>query len=182
MKVIGFCGLPGAGKTTAIEAIKHLGKVVTMGDVIREELIKRNMELTDENLGLIAKELRNKGGDKIIAEKCLELIDRCCQSENVFIDGIRSKAEVEVFKNRGKFAVIAIESSQNLRHKRIVDRARGDDSNDLSDIKQRDLREIGFGLIQVIEDADYHIYNEGNVEELKIQTRRVVLEILDSYF
>lgn len=182
MKIIGFCGLPGAGKTTAIEAIEDLGKIVTMGDVIRRELINRDIELTDDNLGIIAKELRNKGGDEIIAEKCLELIDTCCQSENVFIDGIRSKAEVDVFKRRGKFPVIAVETSLNLRHKRIADRARSDDSNEVSEIKERDLREIGFGLNEVIKDADFHIYNEGNVEELKMQTRKIVLEILQSYF
>ena len=49
MKIIGFCGLPGAGKTTAIESIKDLGKVITMGDVIRNELLKRNIEPSDDN-------------------------------------------------------------------------------------------------------------------------------------
>ncbi|MFO8020614.1 MAG: dephospho-CoA kinase, partial [Promethearchaeia archaeon] len=34
MKVIGFTGLPGSGKSTAIDAVGHLGTVVTMGDVI----------------------------------------------------------------------------------------------------------------------------------------------------
>ena len=182
MKIIGFCGLPGAGKTTAIDAIKDLGKIITMGDVIRAELTKRDIELSDENLGFIAKELRNQGGDKIIAEKCLELIDKCCQSEIIFIDGIRSKAEVDVFRNRASFPVIAIETSQHLRHERIVNRARRDDSNEVSYIKERDSREIGFGLNEVIKDADYHIYNDGNVEELKNRTRKVVLEILKSYF
>jgi dephospho-CoA kinase len=69
-----------------------------------------------------------------------------------------------------------------LRYKRIVDRARVDDSRDLIDIKERDLREIGFGLKSVIKNADFHIYNEGSIEDLKKQTRIIVLKILKSFF
>jgi len=57
MKVIGFCGLPGAGKSTAIEAINDLGFIISMGDVIRNEAKIRNIEPNDENLGKIAKTL-----------------------------------------------------------------------------------------------------------------------------
>ncbi|MHA1527044.1 MAG: AAA family ATPase, partial [Promethearchaeota archaeon] len=53
MKVLGFCGLPGSGKSTIIEAIEDLGKVITMGDVIRNEAKKRKITLNDENLGTI---------------------------------------------------------------------------------------------------------------------------------
>ena len=74
MKVIGFCGLPGSGKSTAIEVIKDLGMVITMGDVIRSEAKKRNVEPSSENLGRIAEELRKLKGPQIIAEKCVELI------------------------------------------------------------------------------------------------------------
>ena len=74
MKVIGFTGLPGSGKSTAIDAIRNIGKIITMGDVIRNEARKRGTEPTGENLGKIARELREKGGDGIVAEKCVELI------------------------------------------------------------------------------------------------------------
>jgi dephospho-CoA kinase len=182
MKIIGFCGLPGAGKTTAIEAVKDLGKVITMGDVIRNELRKLNIEPSDDNLGDMAKKLRNEGGEGIIAEKCIELIEKSGQSKIIFIDGIRSKAEVEVFRKKWKFPLIAIELNQKLRYKRIADRARKDDSRDLTDIKQRDLREISFGLETVIKNADFHVYNEGNIEEMKEKTRVIVQKILNSFF
>jgi dephospho-CoA kinase len=182
MKIIGFCGLPGSGKTTAIEAVSDLGKVITMGDVIRNELLKRNIEPSDDNLGEMAKKLRNEGGEEIIAEKCVKLIEKSGQSDVIFIDGIRSKAEVKIFKKRWKFPLIAIELNQKLRYQRIIDRARVDDSRDLIDIKERDLREIGFGLEDVIKNSDYHIYNEGSIEELKEKTRIIVLKILNPLF
>jgi len=57
MKVIGFCGLPGSGKSTALIAVEDLGIIITMGDVIRKEAINKNIEPNNENLGKIAKEL-----------------------------------------------------------------------------------------------------------------------------
>ena len=67
MKVIGFCGLPGSGKSTVLKAIEDLGVILTMGDVIRNEARERKIEPTDENLGKIANELREEFGQEIIA-------------------------------------------------------------------------------------------------------------------
>ncbi len=69
MKVIGFCGLPGSGKSTVLKAIEDLGTIITMGDVIRNEANHRNIAPSDENLGKIALELRKNYGPEIIAEK-----------------------------------------------------------------------------------------------------------------
>ena len=57
-KILSICGLPGSGKTTAIKAIKNLGIVVSMGDIVRNEAKKRNIEPSGNNIGKIAKELR----------------------------------------------------------------------------------------------------------------------------
>ena len=106
MKVIGFCGLPGSGKSTAIQSITDLGKVVTMGDVIRNEARLRGIEPSGENLGKIAKELREIGGPEIVAKKCVELINELGE-EIVFVDGLRSMSEVNIFRLSWKFPIIA---------------------------------------------------------------------------
>jgi dephospho-CoA kinase len=179
MKVIGFCGLPGSGKSTAIEAIADLGKIVTMGDVIRDEAKKRNIEPSAENLGKLAKELRKKGGPAIIAKKCIEKIKNF-NVQIVIVDGIRSFYEVNEFRKEWKFPLIAIELSNQERYKRLYERARSDDSKSYDEIKQRDQREIGFGLKEVVHKADYKIQNDSTVEKLKKKTRNIVLEILQT--
>lgn len=180
MKVIGFCGLPGSGKSTALIAIEDLGTIITMGDVIRKEAINKNIEPNNENLGKIAKELRERGGDAIVAEKSVEMIKN--QTNNVvFVDGIRSLSEIEVFCKYWKFPVIAIETSDDLRYKRIKTRARSDDSKTLIEIMKRDKRELGFGLKEVINKANYKIMNDSSEEELKKITREIVLEIIQNY-
>ncbi|MHA1933253.1 MAG: AAA family ATPase, partial [Promethearchaeota archaeon] len=93
MKILAIVGLPGSGKTTAIDAIRDLGIVVTMGDIVRDEAKKRNIEPSGFNLGKIAQELRQSGGPGIIAKHCVDLINKM-EEEIIFIDGIRSLAEV----------------------------------------------------------------------------------------
>jgi dephospho-CoA kinase len=180
MKIIGFCGLPGSGKSTAIDAIKDLGKVVTMGDVIRNEAKKRNIEPTGENLGKLAEDLRIKEGPGIIAKKCIELIHTLTE-EIIFIDGIRSYAEVSEFRNIWKFPLIAIELSTQERFKRLHERARSDDPKIIEDLKIRDKRELNFGLNEVIEKAEYKIINDSTIEVLQKKTKKMVLEILKHY-
>ena len=177
MKVLGFCGLPGSGKSTAIEAIAELGTIIMMGDVIRNEARKNGILPTDENLGKIAKELRKNGGDEIVAEKCVEIIKDDKKSP-IFIDGIRSMAEVNVFRKYWEFLVIAIVADDQLRYQWISNRARMDDSKKKSDIEERDIREIGFGLKDVIKDADYTINNNSSVFDLQIKTKTLIMKLI----
>jgi dephospho-CoA kinase len=180
MKVIGFCGLPGSGKSTAIEAIRDLGVVITMGDVIRNEAIKRNVNLiNDENLGKIAKEFRKTYGPQIIAEISVDLI-KSQKAEVVFIDGVRSMAEANIFRKIWKFPIIAIVLDAKFRFKRLYERNRSDDPKDIEEFKERDNRERDFGLDAVVEKADYKIENTSSKEQLKKKTREIVKKIIDS--
>ncbi|MHA1671807.1 MAG: AAA family ATPase [Promethearchaeota archaeon] len=177
MKVLGFCGLPGSGKSTAIETIAELGTIIMMGDVVRNEARKNGILPTDENLGKIAKELRKNGGDEIVAEKCVELIKKSKKTP-IFIDGIRSMAEVHVFRKYWEFPIIAIVADDQLRYQWISKRARIDDSNKKSDIEERDTREIGFGLKDVINSADYTIENNSNISDLQIKTKTLIMKLI----
>ena len=180
MKVIGFCGLPGSGKSTVLKAIEDLGIIVTMGDVIRNEANHRNIAPSDENLGKIALELRKNYGPEVIAEKCVNLIKKL-ESEVIFIDGLRSMAEVTVFRKYWKFPLIVTVVSEKIRYERLSNRKRPDDPNSLSEIRDRDQREISFGLNEVIENANYKINN--NLSEVDVQqdTRALVFKIIENY-
>jgi dephospho-CoA kinase len=179
MKVIGFAGLPGSGKSTIIEAIEDLGKVITMGDVIRNEAKKRNLKPTDENLGKIAKDLRESGGPGLVAEKCVELINTLKKSI-IFIDGLRSILEVKVFRKSWKFPIIAIILDEELRFRRLSERGRSDDPKTLEDLKERDNREMNFGVNNVIENSDYQFKNNIPLEEAKQAIRNLVRKVIET--
>jgi len=180
MKVIAICGLPGAGKTTAIDLIRDLGSVVTMGDVVRNEVKKKNLEPTGPNIGKIAKELRKKKGPSIIAEKCVDLIMNK-NEEVVFVDGIRSLTEINIFRKFWKFPIIAIVVDESIRFNRLFERGRSDDPKRLEELIERDKRERQFGLDEVLQNADYVIHNNSTIEELKKKIRNLILDIINNY-
>jgi dephospho-CoA kinase len=180
MKICAIVGYAGSGKTTAIEAIRDLGLVVTMGDVVRNEAKKRNLEPSGKIIGRIAKELREKEGPGIIAKKCVDLIKNK-KEDVIIVDGVRSISEVNVFRQFWKFPIIAIIVNEEERFKRLFERGRSDDPKNVDDLKERDKREIQFGLKQVIENADFRIQNDSTIEDLKKNTRNLILKIIESY-
>ncbi|MBN1215843.1 MAG: AAA family ATPase [Candidatus Lokiarchaeota archaeon] len=180
MKIIGFCGLPGSGKSTALDAIKNLGYILNMGDIIREEANKRGKIHTDIELGKIAKELRKKSGLGIIAQKCIEKIKDINQ-EIIFIDGLRSWEEIIVFRKQWKFPIIAITINEEKRFNHIKERARGDDPTTYQELLKRDKRETNFGLKKLIESADYEISNNSSLRDLREKTIKKIKEIIENY-
>lgn len=175
--VIGFVGLPGSGKSTALEGITHIGPIVTMGDVVRNEVRQRGQEINPVTLGNMAKELREKFGPDIIAKKCIELIKS--KEENVvFVDGIRSTHEVELFRQHWKFPIIAILCEDSTRHSRLIERGRADDSLNKDLINERDARELGFGVGNVIKCAEYQVENKSDKDVLKQQVIEIVNKII----
>ncbi len=178
MKIIAFVGLPLSGKSTASSVAREMGvPVIVMGDVVREEVKRRGLELTDENAGKIASELREKEGMDAIAKKCIPKI-RELNSDVVVIDGIRGIAEVERFKKAfgEDFVLIAIESPIELRFERALKRCRDDDRDikSIEDLKKRDEREISWGMLEAMKVANLTVENSGDIEDFKDKIRRIL--------
>ena len=178
--IIGFVGLPASGKSTALETIKDLGIIVTMGDVVRNEVKKRGLEINSENLGSISKNLRDMNGPMIIAERCVGII-KDLKERIVFVDGVRSMNEVILFRQFWAFPIIAITCPTKIRHQRMMERGRADDSTNLEKIIERDKRELGFGLGEVLKQADYKINNISSSESLQNRTSKLILKILNEF-
>ena len=115
MKVIAFVGMPGAGKTEASNVARELDiPVIVMGDVLREEVKKRGLPPTDENIGGVANQLRKEEGMDAIAKRCIPKIEALKgQSDVVVVDGIRGIAEVEAFKKAfdDNFTLVKIDAT-----------------------------------------------------------------------
>ncbi len=173
MKVVFIVGMPGSGKTLAVSFLKKLGlDVVNMGDVVREEAISRGIEITPENLGKISVELREKYGKEEVARRCLPKIIK--YDRDIVIEGIRSFYEINYFKKNlnADFIILAIHASPKTRFERLLRRGREDDPKNLEEFKERDLRELKYGLGDVIALADYMIVNEYSIEYLKKEVEK----------
>lgn len=165
MRVIGVTGLPGSGKSFVFEKAKERGAVVVcMGDIIREKAAERG-----ENVGTTARKLREEQGQYIVAkltvEKIMEFLQEHTESKIVLIDGIRSPYEIEMFDaSFDDFISLSVYASPKTRFERITLRNRKDDSSVYEDFKERDQRELDFGIGEVIATADFLIKNEDTFE------------------
>ncbi|MEM0089608.1 MAG: AAA family ATPase [Archaeoglobaceae archaeon] len=176
--IIAFVGYPLAGKSTAAEVAKELGiPVVVMGDVVREEAVKRGIEPTAENLGRLAEELRKKEGMDAIAKRCIPKIR--AHHPVVLVDGIRGIAEVMALKKAfGNVVLIAIEASLEVRFERAKMRKRSDDVATIEDLMERDRREESWGLKKAMEIADFTIENTGDQESFREKVKALLQKLL----
>lgn len=156
-------GMPGAGKEEFVKVALERGfKVVRMGDVVRDEASRRGIAMTDGGVGGFASAERQKHGPDIWAVRCLPYI----KERDTVIDGSRSTFELEVFRKElgGRMRLVAINASPALRFERLRRRNRSDAPRNEEEFRQRDERELGWGLADLIDQADIVIMNEGTLE------------------
>ena len=176
LKIIAFTGMPFSGKTEAVQIAREKKiPIVRMGDMVWEEVKKRGLELSDKNVGFVANKMREKHGMHVWAERTVEKIKSMDDVDFLVIDGIRNVEEIDIFKKElgEEFIVIAIEVSDKTRHERAMIRSRQDDSKDIEKVKERDRREIGWGLAEVIASSDIVISNEKDIESFKAEIRKI---------
>jgi len=176
--VIGLTGMPGAGKSLVVKSAQNTGyAVVSMGDVIREETTKRGLDLNPVNVGKVMLELRAIGGEMVIAEKCVPKIT-AKEASNVIIDGIRSFAEVEVFrKHFRKFVLVAVHAPPDIRFHRLAKRGRSDDPKTWETFNERDMRELGVGIGKAIALSEYIIINDESIDALNEKVRQILKSV-----
>jgi len=177
--VICVAGMPASGKGVLVETAKQLGlPVYVMGDIVREETVKRGLALTPHNLNKVAEDLRRKEGKTAVAKRVAEKILRS-QNKVVVIDGVRSLDEVEYFKEKlGKTVIIAVHASPKTRFERIKNRNRPGDPKTWKEFVERDMVELSFGLGNVIALADHMVVNEGSLEEMRKNAKKVLEKCL----
>jgi dephospho-CoA kinase len=176
MKTIAFTGMPCSGKSEAVKIALEMNiPVIRMGEMVIEEVISRGLPLDDKNVGGIANQMRKEHGKDIWAKRTLKRISSFDKLNFIVIDGIRNVEEIDTFKNElGKdFVIIAITSSDETRQKRFLARGREDDSLDITDLDERDKRELGWGLGTVIASADIIVKNEGEIHELQNEIQKI---------
>ena len=184
IQILAFVGAPAAGKTVAAAVAKEMSiPIITMGNVIRWELQRRKLSLSDANAGRVANELREREGMDAIAKRCIPRIKDITDKEGkrakkpiIVIDGIRGLAEVETFEKEfgTDFILVRIEAPLVLRYNRIKTRGRGDDLLNIEQFKEREERENRWGMGEAMEKADKVIMNEGSLEEFKEQIKRIL--------
>jgi len=184
--IIIVTGMPGSGKSNIVRELKMRGFTgISLGDLVREETLRRGMELTRENTARVSIRLRQELGQNAVAKLAVERV-RKLLSENrgVVIDGVRSLDEVGTFKSAfpgEEIIIIAVHTPPHIRFARLKARGRHDDPKTWEDFEERDWKELKFGIGNVIAMADYMIVNDCSKREYLRRVKRLIGRILSKH-
>jgi len=160
--VVGVTGMPGAGKTTAARHLSGLGyAVISMGDVIRDEVARRGLPPGIESQVMVMRSVRGEYGPAALVELLRPRIESAAgQGRTVVLDGVRSPAEVERLGSIGTVRILAIYASPRRRFERLRLRGRPDDPRTPGELAERDRQELALGMGAVVALADDTVINE----------------------
>ena len=179
--IVCLTGMPGSGKSTIVSALKSKGiETLNLGNGVRAEAKRRNLEPSGENLGKIMLQLREKNGPGAIANLLTDQIQNS-KSNIIIVDGVRSIAEIEVLKNVGSVKLLSIEATAETRFKFLKARGRSDDPETKEKFAERDNREISVGIDKSISIADETISNNDlTLDELTELAHTVIKKWIDN--
>lgn len=182
-KVVGLVGSVAAGKEVIKDALMQRFNCyhVALSTVIRAEIEKKNNMLTRRGLQDYGDEMRKKYGAHILAKLAVEYLPR--DKEIVIVDGIRNPGEIEWLKKEfGKnFLLIAVDAPREVRFERVQKRARATDPKTWEEFVELDERDQGNGQPEhgqqtrkCIEQADFVIINDGDLQQFEAEAKEVV--------
>ena len=167
-QLIGLTGTNGAGKGEVASFFVEKGYAYfSLSDVIREELQKENQEITRDNLIRMGNAMRRKTTPDILARRVAKKI-----MGKTIIDSIRNPQEVEFFRNRENFILLAIDAPAPIRFERVKQRGREESASSFQEFVAKEAEEMGTNtnrqqLLACMEMADHTIINDGTLEDLR---------------
>lgn len=186
--VVCLTGMPGSGKSTVAESLKKKGfSVIAMGDIVRDEVKRKNIEPTDMNLGNLMLKLRRELGPGAIAHLILDEIEkresRGDATHKIVIDGVRSVPEVEILQTIGLVKLLTIHASAKTRFDHLKKRDRGDAPFNEHDFDTRDKRELAVGISEAIAMSDEMLSNNNlTIEELNEKAVQIVQKWVGEFY
>lgn len=179
LKILAFVGLPGAGKSTAVEHFTEKGHPkVYFGGVVFDAMKEKGIEITPENERAFRVQFREEYGKNVVADRIVTQIQHLVAAgqHRIIADGIYTWSEYKVLKHAfpGELIVAAIVAPRRLRYHRLAHRPVRPFTE--SESYDRDMHEIENlekgGPIAI---ADHYIINDGSEAELYEK-----LELLES--
>lgn len=181
VKILAIVGMAGSGKSVVIDYLTSRGIPKSyFGGMNLKEMEKRGIEITPENEKVFRKQIREEeGADWVARQVIAEVNDLIAAGQKrIVLDGLYSWTEYRTLKREypGELTVVAVVSTRKLRYERLA--ARPVRPFDARAARERDYHEIENiekgGPIAI---ADYYILNDGSVEDLEVQLKKILSEI-----
>lgn len=175
-EIYGVTGMPLSGKTTVAEILEDEGfTVLDMGDIVRIEMEKRNIEPGNE--GDFVNSMRDEHGMDAIAQLSAPYLEEMMEEKDkIVITGMRGWSEKQRFEEETgeDLDIMAVWASRETREERREERQREEDRKG-QEFHERDLREIDNGVGKLMALSDHMIENDGiSIDELENLIKEVL--------
>ena len=181
LKILAFVGLPGAGKTTAVDYFTEKGyPKVYFGGVVFEAMKQAGIEITPESEKAFRTKFREDNGKDVVVNRIIEQIQHLADAgqHRVIADGLYTWTEYKVLKQAfpGELILAAVVAPRRLRYHRLSQRPVRPFT--ASESYDRDIHEIENlekgGPIAI---ADHFIINDGSIEGFDVQLDALTEEL-----
>ena len=179
MLVIGITGRNCAGKDTVADLLEARGyERHSLSDVLREELRARRVPVTREALIAVGRELREKEGPAVLAERMKRLL----ATERAALVSVRSPAEVASLRRLPGFVLVAVEAPVEVRFGREASRRREGATATSEEFERLEALEDTADpnaqqVAATIALADHRLANDGTLRQLEERVVRLLGEI-----
>jgi dephospho-CoA kinase len=181
--IIGITGTLGSGKGTIVDYLaKRKGFAhFSVRAFVSEEILRRGLEVNRDNMVIVANDLRRKNSPSFITD---QLFERALTAgKNSVIESIRTPGEVYSLRKFGNFILFAVDADPEIRYQRITLRKSETDSVSYSTFLENERREMesldpnSQNVGKCIELADFHLLNNGTIEQLNRQVEEVLAKM-----
>jgi len=187
-KLVCITGLTGAGKSVASDYFVEKGfQYLRFGQVVLDEVKKRNLEPIEANERPIREEFRKKYGMAAMAVLNLPKFKELLRRGNVLGDGLYSFEEYKVLKEEfgDNLILVTVYAPPKLRYRRLEKRELKDNDKELRNrpatkvaAMSRDLAELeNLNKGATIAMADYTVLNIKDFKYLYDQLKEIIKEI-----
>lgn len=191
-KIIGLTGGIGSGKTTVAKFIENCGFPVYYSDDRAKEIVNDNDDLKSKIKELLGEESYLQNGlynRKFVAEKVFNDKELLQQLNEIihpavridFEEWVNKQTQYLIFKetallfelklNKQCYQSILVTAEDNIRIKRVMDRD-GKTYREVQSVMEKQMPER-----EKIKIADFVIYNNTGLDDLKDQTEKIIFEI-----
>lgn len=185
MIIIGITGTIGAGKGTIVDfLVQHFHfEHFSVRKYLTEKLQEEHKPVNRDTMTELANRLRSQHqAPAFIIEELYRLAK--ASGKSCIIESIRTPGEIDSLEKAGHFYLLAVDADIHKRYERITHRKSATDSIDFETFVANEKREMENqdpnkqNIKKCIERAHFVLNNDGNMESLHVQIKKIIQDIL----
>ena len=168
LKILAFVGLPGAGKSTAVDYLTDKGHPkVYFGGIVLDAMRHAGLEINEHNEKRFREEIREKEGKDFVVKRIIDQIHHLADAgqHHIVADGLYTWTEYKLLKREfpGELTVVAVVAPKHLRYHRLGTRT-------VRPLNEKEASERDWAEIENLEKggpiaiADFYLSNNNDVD------------------